>query len=434
MYLKVVVVLRRRKSPPLSLPLSLEPLGKSPLSPSRAWETARSKPRATRMKKFLQMPHVQAPPTKSSSISVLPRDVNMLLQHKRDPSISARAAKSSATPTVMISIDSTKRVEFAGSHEAARKTGINRGNIDNIMNGRAKRARLKIAYGEFEVGEWVRFERAPSEVEQVRANAHIVKTIPCDSPRSNSLATVVFETPGSQPVFYSKSGHKKNIRDCGGYKYIKVNNFRHVSGEVKSGEIGVHDMLGSMFLPPNTFEKGKTIDHRNRNRSDNRLTNLRWATGSEQSENQTRHKTGKRELYNENNLPGEVWRPLTIANIIEKEADFREYYISNYCRVRKKNVMKKISTNKSGYTRVNINQRQFRNYRLASMVFETVLWQYLLDKGEQRIDVDHRRGVDETFLNLDECERNAADPADWYQKHVLAVREEATSRKRKRER
>lgn len=41
----------------------------------------------------------------------------------------------------------------------------------------------------------------------------------------------------------------------------------------------IHRLVAETFLP--NFYKKKYVDHRNRNKFDNRLINLRWATGSE---------------------------------------------------------------------------------------------------------------------------------------------------------
>lgn len=50
-----------------------------------------------------------------------------------------------------------------------------------------------------------------------------------------------------------------------------------------SKSFNIHRIVGENFLP-NFFGK-KTIDHINRNKKDNRLINLRWATMKEQSQN-----------------------------------------------------------------------------------------------------------------------------------------------------
>ena len=65
-------------------------------------------------------------------------------------------------------------------------------------------------------------------------------------------------------------------------------------------KIAVHRMVWTTFVGP--IPEGKTIDHRDRNRSNNALENLRAATGPEQRRNQKKHRLRRdaRAIY--------VWR------------------------------------------------------------------------------------------------------------------------------
>lgn len=64
-----------------------------------------------------------------------------------------------------------------------------------------------------------------------------------------------------------------SVRKDGKYRYVQIN------GKWK----GVHRLVAQTFLP--NSENKPTVDHINRDTTDNRLCNLRWATHSEQRDN-----------------------------------------------------------------------------------------------------------------------------------------------------
>ena len=64
---------------------------------------------------------------------------------------------------------------------------------------------------------------------------------------------------------------------------------------------GIHRLLGLQFIPnPANLPE---VDHMNTNNSDNRLSNLRWATGSTNSKNQSLSKA------NTSGVQGVYWLP-----------------------------------------------------------------------------------------------------------------------------
>ena len=90
------------------------------------------------------------------------------------------------------------------------------------------------------------------------------------------------KTTGEMVVYQRKNKGRilKPYIDRGGYwrYYFKVDG--------KNKNLPVHRIIGLQFLP-NPEEK-EFIDHINRNRQDNRLENLRWATRTENSRNNER--------------------------------------------------------------------------------------------------------------------------------------------------
>ena len=82
-------------------------------------------------------------------------------------------------------------------------------------------------------------------------------------------------------VYVKKTGKelKQNKSEVG---YMRVGLFNETQ---KNKKMAVHRLMCFTFLP-NFYGKG-VVDHKNRNRSDNRLWNLKWATLHENQQNRS---------------------------------------------------------------------------------------------------------------------------------------------------
>ena len=70
----------------------------------------------------------------------------------------------------------------------------------------------------------------------------------------------------------------------------KSTGYRHVYLDDKKS-INVHRLVAIHYIP--NPDNKPCVDHINRERDDNRIENLRWATSSENSQNQSLHKDNK---------------------------------------------------------------------------------------------------------------------------------------------
>lgn len=81
-------------------------------------------------------------------------------------------------------------------------------------------------------------------------------------------------------VFNEEGREMKQILQPNGYLTVKIGGFK----------ITVHKLVALLFLPQ--VEGKYTVDHIDRNKQNNHLSNLRWANQVEQARNRRKPKTG----------------------------------------------------------------------------------------------------------------------------------------------
>ena len=121
------------------------------------------------------------------------------------------------------------------------------------------------------------------------STASVMDSVSVDEDRE--FATV----PGyNGRILVNRMGETKHVRHCGKISKATVN-APNVNGYVQitlrdgshRTKIAVHRIVWTTFVGP--IPEGMTIDHEDRNRSNNMLRNLRVATGSQQRKNQKIH-------------------------------------------------------------------------------------------------------------------------------------------------
>lgn len=125
---------------------------------------------------------------------------------------------------------------------------------------------------------------------------------------------------------YHKNHKLVSVRNNMGYitNYIKDN-------EGKGKFFLRHQIVAQVFMM-DEYEEGKTVDHINRIRDDNRLENLRWATPSVQTQNRTVEIVIGNEVL-------DVMHP----KYVQKIDDIREFFIKNMIRSFNKSKYKYLS-------------------------------------------------------------------------------------------
>tara|TARA_Y100001963_G_scaffold129195_1_gene184212 strand:- start:1523 stop:2080 length:558 start_codon:yes stop_codon:yes gene_type:complete len=117
---------------------------------------------------------------------------------------------------------------------------------------------------------------------------------------------------------------KERVLKPGGKRYLQV----VLSKSGTRSTYRVHTLVIEAFIGPKPTGDDYTVDHINRDKKDNRVENLRWATRFEQAAN--------REDTNKNYIPKTRAESSTLysrtATLIHKETDTVVEYYKGFCR------------------------------------------------------------------------------------------------------
>lgn len=332
-----------------------------------------------------------------SSISTVTASVNMRLRHVRNAGISKRCTRSRSLPVV---VDGHQR--FDSMSAASRALGVSMHTIARLMRCE-----------DSSIVELNRDERyADVEWHELPLSQH---THPMQKRWLGFHAD-------DGVIFKSANGRITRPTVVGGYQRTRLTHFVHASGVVKSGTLSVHDVVASMFHA-SEWCAGKTVDHIDRCRSNNAPSNLRWCTPREQ--NMNRGCMQKRNSPLRYAIPGEVWTTLQLSFLDDVAALLRDYEISNHGRFRRAGSDRIMVgyAEPHGYTRIKLNGKLYRVHRLMASVFERRLWQFLVESqgvALRDIHVDHRHGINNNYIDLDEVAKWEKNLPVWYS-HITAV-------------
>lgn len=173
----------------------------------------------------------------------------------------------------------------------------------------------------------------------------------------------------------SFNGFIKQFRNVGGYWWAPKKPAPNPNGYViiydNKNPLRVHTLVALAFIGPRP--NGCTVDHIDRNRSNNVATNLRWATKAEQIANRDKRQSREKISFS-NRLP---------------EEEFREWSdsisVSQFGRLLMNGCIYKPVPGKRDYACISKNRQTFQFHRVVADVWADVVGA----KPSERHTVDH---------------------------------------------
>jgi HNH endonuclease len=206
----------------------------------------------------------------------------------------------------------------------------------------------------------------------------------------------IVKEDGNPWIWNSKSGRWLSSRKCSSGYWVITFGF----GKKRNKAFRANRLLSKTFIPNSDPEK-TIVDHINRKRWDNTLSNLRWITPKENNENRSKVKKMERV---EQNVETELFQ-IPVSYITGKETNWHmnteemsHYYISKEGNLRGKKGFNSGNKTEDGYIRhsFKIEGNPYRVYLhvlLARMFIEN-------PNPEIYIEVDHIKGKSNSLSNL----------------------------------
>ena len=174
-----------------------------------------------------------------------------------------------------------------------------------------------------------------------------------------------------------------------GYMYAKLT---CDSGLKKNFRI--HIIIACSFLRSYRTDENKYVDHADRNRSNNKVSNLSWVSGKQNASNRKRRIIKLPKNTNNESIEDELWQPIK---------NYEKYEISNMGRIKLKNGRIIYGYIHDAYRKVSLCKKGVpKQYRIHRLVAEAFL-KRPAEIEDDNLVVDHISGnkLDNRAINLE---------------------------------